>query len=96
MPVTVRGYLTFRPIIGEKFEVAITAGGMSLGELVEQLSNQFGNELNHWLYEPGTREINKSSAILINGSHYTHLPDGLATQLQDGDEVALFPPLAGG
>jgi molybdopterin synthase sulfur carrier subunit len=96
MPVTVRGYLTLRPIIGEKFEVAITAGGMSLGELVEQLSEQFGEDLDRWLYTPGTREINKSSAILINGSHYTHLPDGLATQLQDGDEVALFPPLAGG
>jgi MoaD family protein len=96
MPVTVRGYLTLRPIIGEKFEVAITASSLSLGELVEQLSNHFGNELNRWLFEPGTRKINKSSAILLNGSHHTHLPDGLATQLQEGDEVALFPPLAGG
>ena len=96
MPVTVRGYLTLRPIIGEKFEVVITPGSLSLGELVEQLSNHFGKELNRWLYSSGTRKINKSSAILINGSHYTHLPEGLATQLQEGDEVALFPPLAGG
>jgi MoaD family protein len=96
MPVTVRGYLTLRPIIGERLEVAISAGEMSLGELVKHLSDQFGEELDRWLFVPKTREINRYCAILINGSHYTHLPDHLETQLQDGDEVALFPPIAGG
>ena len=96
MQVTVRGYLTLRPIIGERVTVAITASGMSLGELIEYLSDQFGDELDRWIFVPGTREINRYCAILINGSHYTHLQNRLETQLQDGDEVALFPPIAGG
>ena len=35
-------------------------------------------------------------AVLVNGRHYTHLAEGLATTLADGDEIAIFPPMAGG
>jgi molybdopterin converting factor small subunit len=34
--------------------------------------------------------------VLVNGRHCTHLPDGLDTELRDGDQVDLFPPIAGG
>lgn len=35
-------------------------------------------------------------ALIINGRSYRNLPDQLETELQDGDEVAIFPPMAGG
>ena len=35
-------------------------------------------------------------AVLVNGMHYTHLPERLQTRLKDEDEVAIFPPSAGG
>ncbi len=32
----------------------------------------------------------------LNGRGWTQLPDSLATELHDGDEVALFPLVSGG
>ncbi|MGD8857203.1 MAG: MoaD/ThiS family protein [Chloroflexota bacterium] len=40
--------------------------------------------------------VSRQVAILVNGRHYSHLPNGLNTKLKDGDDVALFPPIAGG
>jgi molybdopterin converting factor small subunit len=35
-------------------------------------------------------------AVIINGRSYQNLPAKLGTHLKDGDEVAIFPPMAGG
>jgi molybdopterin converting factor small subunit len=32
----------------------------------------------------------------LNGHGWTQLPDGMATVLREGDEIALFPLLSGG
>jgi molybdopterin converting factor small subunit len=32
----------------------------------------------------------------LNGHGWSQLPEGLATELHDGDEIALFPLLSGG
>ena len=34
--------------------------------------------------------------ILLNGIHMRHLSAGENTVLKDGDQVSIFPPLAGG
>ena len=34
--------------------------------------------------------------VLVNGRHYSHLPDRQQTELADGDEVSILPPAAGG
>ena len=39
--------------------------------------------------------LKRGTIILVNGANIVHI-DGLATAVQDGDEVALFPPGGGG
>ncbi|MBL7205255.1 MAG: MoaD/ThiS family protein [Desulfobacteraceae bacterium] len=34
--------------------------------------------------------------ILVNGCNWRNLPERLDTELKDGDEVCLFPPVIGG
>jgi len=41
-------------------------------------------------------ELREHTAVLLNGMHYRHLPDGLNSLLKDGDQIAIFPPIAGG
>ena len=96
MLVKVKGYLTFRGLIGERQLRFGEGEAATLRELCRRLSGECGPELGQAMYDPETGEPSRYVAVLVNGCHYTHLPDGLDTELKDQDEVAVFPPLAGG
>ena len=68
----------------------------SLKDLLIKMSSEIGEDFSRMVIDQESGEISQHIAVLINGRHYTHIPDGLDTQLEDGDEVALFPPIAGG
>jgi molybdopterin converting factor small subunit len=94
MKVFVKGYLTYKNLIGEQvleFEPAI-----SLDELITALVAKQGKGFETSILDPASGQISRQAAVLINGCHYTHLPEGVNTILKDGDQVAIFPPIAGG
>lgn len=95
MQIRCKGYLTFRELIGE-CSLELEGESPSLGDFLEALCTAIGEELRAALFDPGTNELDEHIAVLLNGRHYTHLPERLDTPLQDGDEVAIFPPIAGG
>ena len=69
---------------------------LTLREMLDRLCDEFGDDLKDQVFDPKTQDISDMLKVLVNGRHYTTLPDRLETQLQDNDEVALFPPVAGG
>jgi molybdopterin converting factor small subunit len=89
MRIWVRGYLGLQAALGDKPFVEIDGDGVPLRDLLDRLG-QPGDER---LDMPG---IPRRLTILINGRHVSHLPNGLDTVLMDGDQVAIFPPVAGG
>ncbi len=93
MVVRVKGYLTFHAPLGER--LVEVSEGTTLLTLVHRIALQAGQAAAEQLVdEQGV--LRKRVAILVNGRHYTRLPEGLETRLDDGDDVAIFPPMMGG
>jgi MoaD family protein len=96
MEVTIRSFLTLRQAILNQAELKMQVGSITLRELLDELCRQFGKNLADQMFDTETGELSRMLKILVNGRHYTTLPKKLETTLAPGDEVALFPPLAGG
>ena len=78
-----------REITGtNKMEAVITDGSL-LSDLVNYLSDRYGEEFGKSIEDiPGLR-------ILINGREY-YLMGRMDSPLSDGDTVVFMPPIAGG
>ena len=96
MKITISGFLTLKEVMGDQSELEIEIGNVTLMELLHELSNMFGERFSQMIFGETGKGLNQHIRILINGCHYSHLPQKLNTRLQEGDEVALFPPIAGG
>ena len=77
-------------------KVELEVDDMTLRELLDRLCEEFGDDLKIQVFDPKTHNVSNMLKVLINGRHYTTMPYKLETSLQDDDEIALFPPVAGG
>lgn len=96
MIIHVKGYLTLKPIIGDQQVEYLDEHLITLHDLLDKLSNDLGGEFQRIVYDHSNHKIGSGIAILINGSHYRHLPDHINTVLKNQDKIAIFPPIAGG
>jgi MoaD family protein len=97
MRIRFRGYLTLKDVLGDRW---LELGGpdpWTVRDVIQYLSGEAGDEWAGKFLEPlAIRDRARPITILVNGRHCSHLPRGLDTLLADGDEVAIFPPAAGG
>jgi MoaD family protein len=96
MKITVRGFLTLRTVMADQSELELEIGNITLMKLLHELSDIFGEQYTQMVFDKAGKGLNQHIRILINGRHYSHMPQKLNTRLQEGDDVALFPPIAGG
>ena len=96
MIIKVKGYLTYRSVIGQREIEVRDDVPVLLLDFLRELAAEIGGEHGHALFDQETGTVGQSVAVMLNGRHYNHLPDRLNTVLKDRDEVAVFPPAAGG
>ena len=71
-------------------------GILTLKDLMGHLSGRFGKDLTDLILDPETGNFVSHLMLLVNGKNHLFLPDRLNSTLKDGDEIAIFPPIAGG
>ena len=96
MKVKVRGFLTLKKAMGREGHLELEVEKATPREVLEEMCHRFGRDFRDMIVDPGSGEINPHIRILVNGRQFLTVPDQLDNALKEGDELALFPPLAGG
>jgi sulfur-carrier protein len=93
MKITFRTFATFREVIGERERELSLPPGETIGGLLKILCNAHSG-LREKLFD-ATGQIKPYIIILKNGRSVTSLKQ-LDTVIDEGDVIAVFPPVAGG
>lgn len=88
-----RFFATFREAVGRKSIERDFAGSVTVGEVLSELEAEFPELAGELLDDEGS--IRPQLSVLQNGRQVIHL-DGTETPLDDGDQLSVFPPVAGG
>lgn len=92
MSVKVKVFAGLRDLMPRELDINM-AGGASVSALLDRLCTRYPG-LHEQIFD-GTGAIKPYVNILKNGRNVAFLDD-LRTALEDGDIVAIFPPVAGG
>ena len=95
MNVTVRTILTFRDILGSRELKLHVDEGTSVNDLLQELMRRYGEPLTQALWDARTESPARHVRLLVNGQDICFM-DNLATELSEGDELLMLPPVAGG
>ncbi len=91
MPISVYIPTPFRRLVGN--QIHVTAEGKTVAEVLESLGTQYP-ALRHMIYDD-TEEIPGHINIYVNNQEINSL-QGKDTPVNDGDELAVIPAIAGG
>ncbi|BAB59950.1 molybdopterin converting factor subunit 1 [Thermoplasma volcanium GSS1] len=91
MSVTVRYYANLRSVTGKKLEEF--DGIKNIDDLISLLNQEYGEKFRKLMYNGN--ELYPNVIILLNGNNINSI-EGLKTPLKDGDNIDVFPPVAGG
>lgn len=91
MKLRLRFFATFREAVGQPDLEREYDGELTVGDVLEELAEEYP-ELDLFTADGAVRDY---LSILLNGRDIAFL-EGVKTPLEDGDELSLFPPVAGG
>ena len=96
MGIRIKPFFALRQVMGNRPFIEIDSDSTTIEELLEHLFAGYGPEFRAMILDAETGGISPNTQILVNGRHYRTLPNKLKSLLKSGDEISLFPPIAGG
>jgi molybdopterin synthase sulfur carrier subunit len=93
----VRFFTSLREIADKKEETLKFPEGekVTLDKVLKILAQRYGKRFVEYVYDDKTDEVKGFLQFLINGKSVATL-NGLQTELEDGDVLAILPPVGGG
>ncbi|GAB7090174.1 MoaD/ThiS family protein [Halorubrum luteum] len=92
MELELRFFATFREAVGGKTIPYEVDDDATVGDVLRSLEGKYDG-LADQLIADG--ELAPQISVLKNGREVLHM-DGLDTAIDDGDQLSIFPPVAGG
>ena len=92
--ITVKFFTTLREITGKREEQIEFSRNTTLESLLKRLSKKYGKEFNDYIYDE-LNNVRGHLQFLVNGKSEA-LSRGRRTLLNDGDQLAILPPVGGG
>lgn len=93
MDIELRFFATFREAVGQREVAHEYPDDATVGDVLASLEAEYEGLAGELLDEDG--DVRPRLSIMRNGRNVIHL-DGTETSLSDGDELSVFPPVAGG
>lgn len=93
MRIKILAFAGFREILGKERELEVREGAtvgealLALGQMLPRFQEE--------AFEPPSGALRDYVLLMVNRKRIDPVHD-LAKQLQEGDELAIFPPVAGG
>jgi len=97
LQVSVRFFTSLREVTNKKEETLKFPEGekVTVEVVLKTLTQRYGKPFVEYVYDAKTGEVRGFLQFLINGKSATTL-NGLQTELEDGDVLAILPPVGGG
>ena len=97
MQVSVRFFTSLREVINKKEETLKFPEGekVTVEVVLKTLAQRYGNRFVEYVYDEKTGGVRGFLQFLVNGKSASTL-NGLQTELENGDVLAILPPVGGG
>ena len=97
LQVSVRFFTSLREIVGKKKETLEFPEDekVTLDRVLKTLRRRYGESFVEYVYAHETGEVRGFLQFLVNGKSASTL-NRLETELEDGDVIAILPPVGGG
>lgn len=97
MQVSVRFFTSLREIVDKKEEILKLAEGakVTVETVLKTLAQRHGKHFVEYVYDSKTGEPRGFLQFLVNGKSVSTM-NGMETALEDGDVLAILPPVGGG
>ena len=94
MKVEVKFFTSLREITGKKVDEIQLQNTVTVNELVTLLSERYGKNFREYIYNK-KGDVQEFLSFLVNGKNI-NIMQGFDTKLQEGNVVAILPPIGGG
>ena len=93
--ITLHTILGLKEVIGQRLTEIDLPHRSTVEDFLTYMKERWGDKLSARLFDPDSGAVLPYVRIMVNGQTIQFL-EGMDTQLKEGDEVLILPPVSGG